>query len=163
MRKMLLISALLTFVSVFVSADEGDTHIAFGLEGNLNGNMWAFGQSVYVDFQFLKPVVMGLSLTVSDDFKRVMVIEPAFFVRWYPHFGTSPLFNIKDGGLFLQGDIGVSAALGSSDRSVSPKFLVALLLGFRFPFAGGDYFAEPFVKGGYPFRFGAGVKFGCRF
>ncbi|MDR2193038.1 MAG: hypothetical protein LBP19_00985 [Treponema sp.] len=130
---------------------------------------WAFGRSISIDVQFFTYVIMGSAVTISDDFKQFTAIEPEIFVRWYPPLTAVPFLKkaafleIKDGGFFVQGDIGVSTIIGFFDRDVTPLFLGGLTIGFRFPFQNGDYFMEPFIKSGYPFLFGAGMRFGCRF
>jgi hypothetical protein len=158
------------FLLVPVWAEKNDVNLGFGIEGNMNTNKgWAFGRSISVDIQLFKYVIMGTTLTISDDFKQFTAIEPAFFVRWHPPLTAFPFLkkavflDVKDGVFFVQGDIGISVVIGFFDRNVAPMFLGGLTLGFRFPFQNGDYFVEPFIKSGYPFLFGAGMRFGCRF
>jgi hypothetical protein len=152
---------VLVFSCFLVSAwaEKGDVTLGFGLEGNMSSLAgWAMGRAIAVDFQPFTHIILGVTLTVSDDFSRYTAIEPAVLVRWY-----LPFLQPKNGGFFVQGDAGMSTIIGFYDRDVTPRFLGGLTAGFRFPFKGGDYYAEPFIKSGYPFLFGAGVRFGCRF
>lgn len=161
------------FFSLFLvplRAEKNDVNLGFGVEGNMSSDKgWAFGRSIGVDIQFFKHVIIGSALTISDDFKQFTAIEPEIFVRWYPPLAAIPFLkkavflDVKDGGFFVQGDIGISTIIGFFDRDVTPLFLGGLTFGFRFPFQSGDYFVEPFIKSGYPFLFGGGMKFGCRF
>jgi hypothetical protein len=143
-------------------AEKGDVNLGFGVEGNMSSDQgWALGRSISVDFQLFKYIVNGVTLTVSDDFKRFTAIEPSLFARWYLPFFD--FLRVKSGGVFIQGDLGVSTIIGFFDKNVTPRFLGGLTAGFRFPFKNGDYYAEPFIKSGYPFLFGIGVKAGVRF
>ncbi|MDR0645054.1 MAG: hypothetical protein LBG05_09185 [Treponema sp.] len=152
-----------------VRAQNKAVQLGFGLEGNMNtAHGGAFGRSMGVDFQLFKYIVNGIILTISDDFKQFTAIEPEIFARYYlpfnriPLLEKQPLFNIKDGGFFVQGDLGMSIDMGMA-ANVTPRLLGGLTIGLRYPFKDGDYYVEPFLKTGYPFLFGGGLRFGCKF
>ncbi|MDR0785853.1 MAG: hypothetical protein LBE74_08260 [Treponema sp.] len=143
--------------------------LGFGLEGNMNtAHGGAFGRSMSVDIQLFKYIVNGVILTVSDDFAKFTAIEPEIFARYYlplnriSSLKEKALFNIKDGGFFVQGDLGVSIDMGLA-VNVTPRLLGGLTAGLRYSFKDGDYYIEPFLKTGYPFLFGGGLRFGCKF
>ncbi|MDR1126942.1 MAG: hypothetical protein LBL06_02315 [Treponema sp.] len=143
--------------------------LGFGFEGNMNtAHGGAFGRSISVDIQLFKYIVNGVALTISDDFERFTAIEPETFVRYYLPLNSIPalrekaLFNIKDGGFFVQGDLGVSIDMGLT-TNVTPRLLGGLTMGLRYLYKDGDYYIEPFLKTGYPFLFGGGLRFGCKF
>jgi hypothetical protein len=143
--------------------------MGFGLEGNMNtAHGGALGRSISVDIQLFKYIVNGVILTISDDFEKFTAIEPEIFARYYLPLNrvsllkNKALFNIKDGGFFIQGDLGVSVDIGFA-TNVSPRLLGGLTTGLRYLFYDGDYYIEPFIKTGYPFLFGGGLRFGCKF
>ncbi|MDR2536495.1 MAG: hypothetical protein LBD29_10750 [Treponema sp.] len=113
------------------------------------------GRIMSVEFQLFKYIVNGVTLTLSDDFIGKTVIEPEIFGRWY-------FLSFAFGGsLFLQGDLGMSLLVEKSNSE--PRFLAGITTGFRYFFGRTrDYFVEPYVKGGYPFIIGFGLKAGCR-
>ncbi|MDR0410955.1 MAG: hypothetical protein LBH75_03145 [Treponema sp.] len=172
MRKNLPI--LFLIFSIFFPTDKAHAQsravqLGFGLEGNMNtAHGGAFGRSISVDVQLFPYIVNGVILTISDDFERFTAIEPEIFARYYlplnriPLLSEKALFNIKDGGFFVQGDLGVSIDMGLSSN-VTPRLLGGLTTGLRYPFKDGDYYVEPFLKTGYPFLFGGGLRFGCKF
>jgi hypothetical protein len=162
-----------TFI-IFFPVDEARAQnkavqMGFGLEGNMNtAHGWALGRSISVDIQLFKYIVNGFALTISDDFERFTAIEPEIFARYYLPLNriallrNGALFNIKNGGFFVQGDLGVSVDMGFKEN-VKPRFLGGLTFGLRYLFSDGDYYIEPFLKTGYPFLFGGGLRFGCKF
>ncbi|MDR3343108.1 MAG: hypothetical protein LBT14_10070 [Treponema sp.] len=157
MKKSVILAFLVLLCLATLEAKERTLRVGLGLEANMNtGEGYALGRSFSLDFQFLKYIVNGVTLTISDDFKIFTVIEPAIFGRWY--FLN---LGLKEGGFFVQGDLGASLVVEASETT--PHILGGLTTGFRYPFLGGDYYVEPFVKGGYPFLWGAGARFGCRF
>jgi hypothetical protein len=154
-KKGSIVFCLLLFL---VTAPGAETlRIGIGLETNMNTrDGYALGRSVSLDFQIFKYIVNGVTLTISDDFGIFTVIEPEVFGRWY--FKD---FGFKGGGFFIQADLGVSLVIEASETK--PHILGGLTAGFRYPFLGGDYYVEPFIKSGYPFIWGAGARVGCRF
>jgi hypothetical protein len=141
-----------------LQAEENKFRLGIGLEGNMNTEYGlALGRSLMVDFHYFKYIITGAALTVSDDFSTFTAIEPEILARWY-------FYNLgfTDGGFFVQGDLGMSFAI-EKDGDFSPRFLGGVSGGFRFPFHDGDYYAEPYLKTGYPFIWGFGMRMGCRF
>ncbi|MDR0657039.1 MAG: hypothetical protein LBG22_12050 [Treponema sp.] len=141
-----------------LQAEENKFRLGIGLEGNMNTEYGlALGRSLMVDFHYFKYIITGAALTVSDDFSVFTAVEPEILARWY-------FYNLgfTDGGFFVQGDLGMSFAI-EKDGDFSPHFLGGVSGGFRFPFHDGDYYAEPYLKTGYPFIWGFGMRMGCRF
>ncbi|GHV25667.1 hypothetical protein AGMMS4952_04010 [Spirochaetia bacterium] len=131
-------------------------HLGLGFEGNMNlKETFIFGQSVNFDYAFFSHFAAGASLTISYDFATFYSFEPALLGRWY-----FLKLGVPGGGLFLQEDMGVRIAMNGLDPEFS--FLGGLSLGFRWAFAHTDYYIEPYVRGGYPFRVGVGLRGGCR-
>jgi hypothetical protein len=158
MKKHILFYTLLLSLLSAAWAEKGAVLLGLGIEGNMNTNEGgALGRSISVDFQFFDLILTGAVLTISDDFKRFTAIEPEIFARWY-----LPFLQIKDGGLFIQGDLGISIAIGFT-ANVTPRLLAGLTAGYRYPFDNGLYYIEPFLKSGYPFLVGGGARLGCRF
>jgi hypothetical protein len=114
-----------------------------------------FGHSICYDKQLFTHFGLGLLLTISSDFGTFNSMEPEVFGRWY--FLD---MGIPGGGLFLQEDMGIR--LTSDNFEFTPAFLGGLSLGFRYAFKYKDYYVEPYVRGGYPFMFGVGLRGGVR-
>jgi hypothetical protein len=162
MKKALFGFFLVAIILTALSAEEPTRkefilHMGLGLEGNMNTDQgYALGRSVSFDCAYFKYVDIGVSLTISDDFSRYTVMEPELFGRWYfYHLG------LKEGGLFVQGNLGVSISMLYSNAT--PGFLGGLRAGLRFPLHMGEYYFEPYIRAGYPFVWGGGVMMGCRF
>jgi hypothetical protein len=155
MKKALLCFCLL-FVCTKPGAEENTLRFGLSLEANMNTyDKYTLGRSVSLDCQLFKYIVNGVILTVSDDFTLITVIEPEIFARWY-----YLNLGLKGGGFFVQGDLGMSLFLENTDSQV--RGLGGLTAGFRYPMLEGDYFAEPYVRCGYPFIWGFGIRAGCR-
>jgi hypothetical protein len=93
--------------------------------------------------------------TISNDFETFYSLEPELFGRWY-----FLEMGVPGGGLFLQEDMGIRFSFDDLDPSFS--FQGGVSLGFRWAFTPGDYYVEPYVRGGYPFLAGVGIRGGCR-
>ncbi|MDR1302680.1 MAG: hypothetical protein LBK43_09475 [Treponema sp.] len=131
-------------------------NLGLGVEGNINiTNKIIFGHSVCYDKQLFTHFGLGLMLTISSDFGSFTSMEPEVFGRWY-FFDM----GIPGGGLFLQEDMGIRLTV--DDFEVTPAFLGGLSLGFRYAFKYQDYYVEPYIRGGYPFIFGVGLRAGIR-
>jgi hypothetical protein len=142
--------------AVVASGVAKQAHLGLGLEGNMNPKeTFIFGQSVSFDYAFFSHFAAGGSLIISYDFNSFFSFEPELFGRWY--FWE---MGVPGGGLFLQEDMGVRIAMDDLDPEFS--FLGGVSLGFRWAFAHTDYYIEPYVRGGYPFRVGVGLRGGCR-
>ncbi|MDR2394759.1 MAG: hypothetical protein LBD93_11500 [Treponema sp.] len=131
-------------------------HLGLGVEGNINtGKRMIFGHALCYDKQLFTHFGLGFMLTISSDFHTFNSMEPEVFGRWY--FLD---MGIPGGGLFLQEDMGIR--LASDDFQITPAFLGGISLGFRYAFKYQDYYVEPYVRGGYPFMFGVGLRGGIR-
>jgi hypothetical protein len=158
-HKRIVFFALFLFTGVLaLRAEENKFHLGIGLEGNMNTEHGlALGRSLMVDFHYFKYIVTGVAVTISDDFDVFTAVEPEILARWYFY---NP--GLASGGFFVQGDLGMNFAI-EKKSDVSPHFLGGISGGFRFPFHDGDYYAEPYLRTGYPFIWGFGVRMGCRF
>jgi hypothetical protein len=148
---------LLVFLSPLLKAGENTFKLGIGLEGNMNTSQgYALGRSLSLDFHYFKYIITGAAITISEDFALFTVFEPEIYGRWYFYD-----FDFKDGGFFVQGDLGTSVALEDSISTF--RVLGGLATGFRFPINSGDYYIESYLRGGYPFLWGFGMRMGCRF
>jgi hypothetical protein len=127
--------------------------LGLGLEGNFNTRTgFVLGESIHLDFGIIDPVAVGIKAGFNHDFNEIMVIEPAAYGRWY--------FLIRDKlAFFIQGDLGLSIIFEGSSHELAP--LGGLSAGMRVLLK--DWYVEPYVRGGYPFMWGAGVSAGYRF
>ena len=100
----------------------------------------------------------GKALVSYDAFEKdntIYAIEPLGFVRWYV---VSPSGE-PSAGLFVEGQGGMELLLVNSDFKTSLS--AGFSLGFRIP--SGNFYFEPYIRGGYPYMFGAGIGAGFRF
>ncbi|MDR1748826.1 MAG: hypothetical protein LBR47_07185 [Spirochaetaceae bacterium] len=153
----LIIPFLLIFSFSVVAAQPPSVAFGLGLETNMNArNGYALGSMVKIDGEIGKQFALGVCLGLSRDLSRFVTIEPAAFFRWY-----MPVLRSSGGGLFLQGDAGMSIIKDNSEMRYS--FMGGGTVGLRYAFRSGSYYIEPYVKGGYPFLWGIGIVTGCRF
>jgi hypothetical protein len=140
-----------------IRAEENTFKIGLGLETNMNSDLsLTLGRSLSFELQLFKYVMNGAILTISDDFHTFTTIEPTIFVRWY---FLDPRLTYT--GLFVQGELGMAFAL-AWDTTV-PFISIGLAAGYRLPLQHGDYYVEPYIRVGYPYIIGIGVKTGGRF
>ncbi|MDR0561499.1 MAG: hypothetical protein LBG73_02290 [Spirochaetaceae bacterium] len=137
-------------------AEENTLRFGLSLEGNLSAfDTLALGRSFSIEFQWFKYIVNGIIIAGSDDFIGKTIIEAEVFGRWYfLSFGSAKH------ALFVQGDLGISLLLENSNSE--PRILAGITGGCRFYSYWRDYFIEPYLKAGYPFITGFGVRVGCR-
>jgi hypothetical protein len=134
--------------------------LGFGLDVNKNSlASIGLGGGLLFDYALFRNFAIGLKILVSGDFfekqNEIFTIEPLFSTRFYV---VSPSGESVT-GLFIEGDIGASLIFANSNLNYSLN--AGIELGFR---QGIDYFYfEPFIRGGYPYLFGAGVSCGVRF
>ncbi|MHB9292840.1 hypothetical protein Holit_01951 [Hollandina sp. SP2] len=153
---MLCLAALVESGAQTEPVPQKQAHLGLGVEGNINiGTKMIFGHSICYDKQLFTYFGLGFMLTISSDFGTFTSMEPEVFGRWY--FLD---MGIPGGGLFLQEDMGIR--LISDNFEFTPAFLGGLSLGFRYAFKYKDYYVEPYVRGGYPFMFGVGLRGGVR-
>jgi hypothetical protein len=139
-----------------LQAAENTLKFGFGVEGNMNTTEgYALGRTLSIEAQWFKYVVTGFELIVSSDFRQFISISPGLFGRWYFYD-----LGFKGGGFFVQADLGATVAL---DAWVPWIFVLGgVTSGFRLPYLEGDYYLEPYVRVGYPYLWGVGVKAGGR-
>jgi hypothetical protein len=155
-----LCAVLLLSQAAWVQATENTgsrfASLGFGLEGNMNtGTGFVLGYSINYDHPIFTAFAIGVMVTFSTDFDMFNSFEPQLFCRWY--FLD---LDIDGGGLFVQEDLGVN--INTNNYDVSARFLEGVGLGFRYAFGFKDYYVEPYIRAGYPFILGIGVKGGCR-
>jgi hypothetical protein len=139
---------------IFVAAWEmPPLSLGLGIEGNMNvRRSAAMGENITLDCGINEIFAGGIRLGFSQDFKRIQVIEQGVFFRWYFVDLSGPRF-------FVQADLG--AAIAMEDFRPHPAILGGFTGGVRIPL--NDWYVEPFIRGGYPFIWGAGLIAGYRF
>ena len=108
-----------------------------------------FGHALAIEFNLFDFMANGVSFNVSHDFTVTTVLEPSLFARKY-------FLNL----FFAQFDLGMSIGVEKSAARVTA--LAGLSGGFQCLLAQGDYVLEPYIKAGYPFIFGVGLRIGSR-
>lgn len=147
--KKFVIAVLLFFACFTVFAQEG---VFFGFGAEANGNTRegaAIGGSVSFGFNINRYLALGYKTAFSTNLDTVSVLDHLGLLRWY--------LPLPKQGLFLQGEIGISAFY--EDGQSKPVFLGAAAAGWRF-LVGKNFYIEPVVRGGHPFAWGAGITFG---
>ena len=157
MKKYLFFIVMLSVLNFFAFANDSNMAVSLGGEFNMNSReetATAFGGVFGFDYNLPASFAVGITATVSNDFERTTVIEPAALLRWY--------FLDRRGrytGLFVQADGGLSRV--TTDDEVENFPLGGLRGGMRIPL-GKMFFVEPYARAGYPFTMGAGVMAGIR-
>ena len=141
-------------------------HWSLGLSAEGNMNMpkgYALGAGLYGLFVLLDWVKSGrfsagVKLLYSTGFKRYGLLDTAVLFRW--NFYDFAKFKTCDSGFFVQAEGGVS--LGWNGKTAKP-FVFGLGEGtFGYRFAVKNFFIEPYIRGGYPVIWAAGVSGGFR-
>lgn len=134
--------------------------IGFIIEANKNSlSAVAPAAGISFDYSVLRRLSLGVKTLISYDFyekdNSVYAVEPLAFARWYV---VSPTGE-PSAGLFAEAQIGAELLLVNS--SFTNTTSAGGAIGFRM--AGGNFYFEPFLRGGYPYIFGAGINTGFRF
>jgi hypothetical protein len=146
-RRTFLCAALFCAAILSHAQEAGRFALGPGLEGNMNTRSGAAGgASLSAFYGFNQRVSLGLKGSFSHNFDRIMIFEPEVLFRWYA-------FPWGKSSFFFQTDLGSSLIF--EDGKLFPAFLGGLTAGIRIP--AGPLFFEPFVRGGYPFIWGAGA------
>ena len=141
-------------------------HWSLGLlaEGNMNvPKGYALGAGLYGMFVLPDWVKTGrfsagVKLLYSTEFKRYGLFDTAVLFRW--NFYDFTKFKTCDSGFFVQAEGGVS--LGWNGKTAKP-FVFGLGEGtFGYRFAVKNFFIEPYIRGGYPVIWAAGISGGFR-
>ena len=115
-------------------------------EGMAGGGSFTFG----IDAN--RHIAFGLKAIYSNSFDTVSSLEIPAFVRWFP--------PLQRHGLYVQWELGSSIVFENSKGHWT--LLGSLGAGWRYTL-GNNWYIEPFVRGGYPFIWGAGITAGLRF
>ncbi len=111
------------------------------------------------DYSINRCISLGIKALVSYDVlyeeNTIMAIEPLCFLRWYV---VSPTGE-PSAGLFAECQCAPEILFVNSNVKTSAD--VGVSLGFRIAFY--NFYIEPFLRGGYPYLFGAGINTGFRF
>ena len=113
----------------------------------------ALGGSFLAGIDLNKHFATGVKFGYSNNLDTVSCIEPQAFFRYSPPL---PL----PGRIFLQAEAG--SVIYFEFKEAYPAFSGGLALGWRFNF-GGNWFAEPAFRGGYPYKWAFGAIAGYSF
>lgn len=133
-------------------------------EGNMNvPKGYALGTGLYgmivlPDWVKTGRFSAGAKLLYSTGFKKYGMLDTALLFRW--NFYDFAKLKTPDSGFFIQAEGGLS--LGWNGKASKP-FVFALGEGvFGYRFAIKNFFIEPYVRGGYPVIWAAGISGGIR-
>lgn len=114
---------------------------------------------VFFDYNITKKLTAGLNVLVSDDVafgdKSIFSFETLGLVRFYV---VSPTGEPAS-GVFVQGNGGAEIIFVDSETEVS--FDGGISVGFKKNL--GSFYFEAYLRGGYPYLFGAGLGLGVSF
>jgi hypothetical protein len=150
-RPLIFAAALLAAAGAY--AQQKEYSLSIGPEGSIGYRRGAvFGGGLGFDYRIKKSTAVGARLGVNYALEDAFSLDPAAFVRWYYYTPSWAEF-------FGQCDLGVSLVF--KPARLETIFIGGLTLGIRFPL--GVFYAEPYVRGNYPYIFSAGVMMGRRF
>ena len=155
MKKTLLLFIVLIMVTHMAMAQiKGKFAVGAGFQGNINTIYGlAISGAIGMDYGLTDVLAIGTRVALSYNFGNITTVEPEIFIRGY--FKRTGIVDI-----FFQSDIG--ASLIFEDRDFYPVILGGQMIGMRFSLDK-HWWAEPFLRFGYPFAAGIGVMAGYRF
>jgi len=164
LRRSLLIAvfSLLTVLPLAAQEVEQPEDFWFGLGTEMNEySPTSLSWGISFTIAYGSGTSMGIKTSLSFDLdKQMNVMELDFLLRFYfsGRFANSGLFAQLEGGPAIYFD---------TDENISfpvriGMFNIGLGIGWRF-LLWENFFIEPYVRGGYPYLFGAGVSAGMRF
>jgi hypothetical protein len=125
-----------------------------GIELSQNSlRYYAMSEVASITYDINDLMALGFKITMSENFGKTIVAEPGFYYRLY-------VAKFLWGRVFAQLDVGASFIV--DDKVLYPEPLMGVTAGVRFPFLG-KFYAEPFVRYGYPYMWGIGATGGIRF
>jgi hypothetical protein len=145
-----LLIALFITLPVFtrsLSAQEGfSVNIGMMEGGGYSVKNFAWGYSLSVDYAFNLRFSAGIRAGAFHDSTEILTLEPSLFARWYVYRAKVLLFAEGEAGvaLFFKNDF-------------TFLWMGSVGAGLRFPL--GNWSAEAYLRGGYPFIVGGGVRF----
>jgi hypothetical protein len=138
------------------AAKIGRFSLAVGGESNLLSTSGiAVGGVLAADYRYSKAFAFGIK-TGAYSGSGVNSFEGAAFGRWY--FSILP--RLWDAEFFAQAELGAVILKMDYEKTV-PAALGGIAAGARIPFAD-NWFAEPYIRAGYPHAAGIGVMVGVR-
>jgi hypothetical protein len=127
-----------------------------GIDINLmdSGTSFALGVSLAVECRFNEIFSVGTYMISNFGLESMLSIESGLFVRWYVlRLSRIPL------DLYLEPNYGVLAAMKDNNAQNSRGSMeVGLAVGGRFFFP--YFYLEPYIRFGYPFLGGVGLRIG---
>jgi hypothetical protein len=142
----------LFFVAGSLSA-QTSVFAGLGVEGNSNTREGAaLGGSLSGGLDLDQQLSLGLKVAFSSNMDTVTALETTVLFRYY--------LPLEISGFFAQLEMGT--AIFFENNKSYPAFLVGAVFGWRYYFYK-NWYIEPYVRGGYPFVWGAGVLAGLSF
>ena len=138
--------------------------LGFSAEGNMNvPKGYALGAGLYglivlPDWVKAGRFSAGVKLLYSTEFKRYGLFDTALLLRW--NFYDFAKLKKPDSGFFVQAEGGVS--LGWNGKASKPFVFGLGEAAFGYRFTVKNFFIEPYIRGGYPVIWAAGVSGGFR-
>jgi hypothetical protein len=125
-----------------------------GIELSQNSlRYYAMSEVASITYDINDLMAVGFKVTMSENFGKTIVAEPGLYYRLY-------VAKFLWGRVFAQLDLGASYIV--DDKKLYPEPLMGVSAGVRFPFLG-KFYAEPYLRFGYPYMWGLGVTGGIRF
>ena len=138
--------------------------LGLSLEGNMNvPKGYALGTGLYgmivlPDWVKVGRFSAGAKLLYSTEFKRYSMLDTALLFRW--NFYDFEKLKKADSGFFIQAEGGVSSGWNGKAPNAFVFGLGQAAFGYRFTVK--NFFIEPYIRGGYPVIWAAGISGGFR-
>jgi hypothetical protein len=133
-----------------VRSAAGCVDFGFGVEINgYTGEGIAAGAQFHFDYAFTKNFSAGLKAAYFNNFDGLSTVEAAALLRGY----LSAPGTVR---VFVQGEGGM--ALFLTDAGDNFSFMGGAAAGLRVNT--GKVWIEPYIRGGFPFTYGAGISIG---
>jgi len=154
MKKNVIFFVLILTLGTGVFAQTSKSALGGGLEWNMSSRRNFAGALAFsFDYNIHRYLAVGMGLYASHNFNNAGVIEPAALFRVYI---TPETYS----GIFFQADVGAFFLL--EEDETYPYFLGGFRTGYSFRLKE-RFYAEPYIRAGYPFAFGVGVLAGFSF
>ncbi|MDR2864261.1 MAG: hypothetical protein LBV68_01460 [Spirochaetaceae bacterium] len=153
-----LVAAVILVITRMTSwgQEAGEINVGALLEGNLSGRRgMSMAGGLIAGYALSDRFTFGIKAGYGNDFDGLGIFEVTAYGRCY-----IALKKIKELRLWVQMGVGGTTFIESGRNSIS-SMAVDISTGARFPVD--SFYAEPYIRIGYPVPFGLGVIFGYRF
>jgi hypothetical protein len=114
---------------------------------------WGIGAGMSAGYEVSEAFTIGVKGVYGNDMRGIESFEGLLYGRYYLPYSK------KEFGIFAQLGIG-GITFTEARQKAAASVLVDISLGVRFSL--GNFYLEPYIRGGYMIQIGAGLAFGYR-